>query len=328
MPARVSQVGYRPTLTPPRADASPGGIPRGAVEIRSTALEEPHIVSLEKRAYRIVALDLDGTLLNRAGEVSPDDAVALRRMRELGALVVLASGRMCASIRPWYHRLGVDGPVLAYNGGMVRDSEACGETVLFERALPARYGDWLIDYADEHHFHLNYYVEDTLYAKDDPELRRFADLYAKQTGSIYHFVPSLQQFTGREPTKIILITDPSLPGRFDPRRRDELYDEFNARWDGEVSLFKTNPEYLEFLNRETDKGVALAALARAYGIAREEVIAFGDGDNDAPMLAWAGLGVGVANVLPTARDAADFVSPYSNDESAVARTLEEAAAGY
>jgi Cof subfamily protein (haloacid dehalogenase superfamily) len=294
----------------------------------STALEEPRVVSLDKRTYRIVALDLDGTLLNRAGEVSSDDAAALRRMQELGALVVLASGRMCAAIRPWYHRLGVDGPVLAYNGGMVRDSEACGEAVLFEKALPARYGDWLIDYADEHRFHLNYYVEDTLYAKDDPELRRFADLYAKQTGSIYHFVPSLQQFKGREPTKIILITDPSTPGRFDPRRRDELYDEFSARWDGEVSLFKTNPEYLEFLNRGTDKGVALAALAGAYSTAREEVIAFGDGDNDAPMLAWAGFGVAVANAMATAREAADLISPCSNDESAVARTLEQVAAGY
>jgi hypothetical protein len=275
-----------------------------------------------KRRYRIVALDLDGTLLNSAGQVSADDAAALSHVRELGALVVLASGRMTAAIRPWYHRLGIDGPVLAYNGGMVRDSEERGEAILFEKALPARYADWLLDYADEHHFHLNYYLHDTLYAKDDPDLRRFADLYARQTGSVYHYVPSLQQFAGCDPTKIILITDPSLPGRFDPRRRDELYDEFRMRWDDEVSLFKTNPEYLEFLNRETDKGVGLEALAAAYSIPREEVMAFGDAGNDAPMLAWAGFGVAVANALPEARFEADYISPYSNNESAVARALE------
>ncbi|UCH33522.1 MAG: HAD hydrolase family protein, partial [Armatimonadota bacterium] len=182
-----------------------------------------------RRRYRIVALDLDGTLLDSKGEVSRDDAAALHRMRDLGALIVLASGRMTAAIRPWYHRLAVDGPVLAYNGGMVRDSEEKGEAVLFERALPARYGDWLIDYADEHHFHLNYYLDDVLYAKDDPDLRRFADLYANQTGSVYRFVPSLQQFKASAPTKIILITDPSVPGEHDPRRRDELYDEFRER---------------------------------------------------------------------------------------------------
>ena len=281
-----------------------------------------------RRRYRIVALDLDGTLLNRRGEVSPDDAAALHRMQDLGALVVLASGRMTGAIRPWYHRLGIDGPVLAYNGGMVRDSEDKGEPILFEKALPARYGDWLIDYADEHDFHLNYYLQDTLYAKDEPSLRRFADLYANQTGSVYHFVPSLQPFKGSAPTKIILISDPSEPGRFDPRCRDELYDEFHQRWEGEVSLFKTNPEYLEFLNRETDKGVGLEALARVYGVEREEVIAFGDAGNDAPMLAWAGLGVAVANAFDEARARADYVSPYSNDESAVARTLEEFMAGF
>lgn len=275
-----------------------------------------------KRRYGIVALDLDGTLLNSAGQVSPDDAAALRRLRELGALVVLASGRMTAAIRPWYHRLGIDGPVLAYNGGMVRDSEEKSETILLEKALPARYADWLLDYADEHRFHLNYYLHDTLYAKDDPDLRRFADLYAKQTGSVYHFVPTLRRFKGCDPTKIILITDPSLLGRFDSRCRDELYDEFRVRWDDEVSLFKTNPEYLEFLNRETNKGVGLEALAKAYSIPREEVIAFGDAGNDAPMLAWAGFGVAVANALAEARVEADYVSPYSNNESAVARTLE------
>jgi hypothetical protein len=274
-----------------------------------------------RRRYRLVALDLDRTLLDHAGQVSPDDTAALRRMCEMDALVVLASGRMTAAIRPWYHRLGIDGPVIAYNGAMVRDSEGCGEPVLFEKALPPRYGDCLIDYADANQFHLNYYLNDVLYARDDPGLRRFADLYANQTGSVFHFVVSLQQFKGCAPTKIILITDPTIPGLPDPRCRDELYDEFRARWDQEISLFKTNPEYLEFLNREADKGVGLAALAAAYDIAREEVIAFGDGDNDTPMLAWAGLGVAVANAVPAAQAAADYVSPYTNDESAVARTL-------
>lgn len=281
-----------------------------------------------RRKYRLVALDLDGTLLNSNGEVSPDDAKALQRMRELGALVVLASGRMTSSIRPWYHRLHIDGPVIAYNGGMVRDSIANGETMLFERALPAQYADWLIDYCDEHRFQLNYYLRDVLYGQDDPELRRFADLYTNQTGSVFEFVPSLARFKGCEPTKLILITDRSTPGRPDPRHRDELYEEFVARWDGEVSIFRTNPEYLEFIHRETDKGVGLAALAKAYDIAREEVIAFGDAGNDAPMLAWAGLGVAVANATEDARATADFISPYTNAESAVAKTLAELIEGF
>jgi len=277
----------------------------------------------DKRPVRIVALDLDGTLLNSAGGISPHDIAALQALHQRGVHVCLASGRMTAAIRPTFDVLGLDGPVIAYNGAMVRDSVANAEALVLEVPLPARYGDYLIDYAEREHHHLNYYHEDLLYARDDPALRRFADIYANQTGSVFHFVPSLRQFEGREPTKIILITDPSTPGSPDPRRRDELYDVFQARWGGEVSLFKTNPEYLEFLNRDVDKGVGIEALARYCNVPRGQVMAFGDGENDAPMLAWAGVGVAVANAKPSVKSVADVVLPYSNDESPIARAVEE-----
>ena len=277
----------------------------------------------DKRPVRIVALDLDGTLLNSRGEISPDDIATLQMLHRRGVQVCLASGRMTAAIRPTFGVIGLDGPVIAYNGAMVRDSLARGEALILEIPLPARYGDYLIDYAEREHHHLNYYHGDLLYAREDPSLRRFADLYAKQTGSVFHFVPSLQQFKGREPTKIILITDPTVPGRPDPRHRDELCDVFEAKWDGQVSLFKTNPEYLEFLNRDVDKGVALEALARYFNVPRGQVMAFGDGENDAPMLAWAGVGVAVSNAKPKVKAVADVVLPYSNDESPIARAVEE-----
>jgi hypothetical protein len=276
-----------------------------------------------KRPVRIVALDLDGTLLNSEGAISPEDVAALRMLHERGVVICLASGRMTAAIRPTFEVIGVDGPVIAYNGAMVRDSLARGEALILEIPLPARYGDYLIDYAEREHYHLNYYHQDLLYARDDPSLRRFADIYANQTGSIFDFVPSLQRFKGCEPTKIILITDPTVPGQPNPRHRDELYDVFEAKWDGEVSLFKTNPEYLEFLNRDVDKGVGLEALARYYNAPRGQVMAFGDGENDAPMLAWAGVGVAVSNAKPKVKSVADVVLPYSNDESPIARAVEE-----
>jgi hypothetical protein len=277
----------------------------------------------DKRPVRIVALDLDGTLLNSRGEIASDDIAALRMLHQRGVQVCLASGRMTAAIRPTFGVIGVDGPVIAYNGAMVRDSLTRGEAVILEIPLPARYGDYLVDYAERERHHLNYYRQDLLYAGEDPALRRFADLYAKQTGSVFHFVRSLQQFKGCQPTKIILITDPTVPGRPDPRHRDELYEAFEAKWDGEVSLFKTNPEYLEFLNRDVDKGVALEALARYFNVPRGQVMAFGDGENDAPMLAWAGVGVAVSNAKPKVKAVADVILPYSNDDSPIAHAVEE-----
>ena len=276
----------------------------------------------QRHPIRIIALDLDGTLFDDRGEISPLDQAALRRFHAQGGLVVLASGRMTAAIRPTGARLGIDGPIIAYNGAMVRDALARGNTVLLHQPLPARYADELVDYAHRERFHLNYYLDDVLHAWDDPELRRYADIYARQTGSIFHFAPDLRAFRGSSPTKIILITDRSVPGRYNPRGRDELYDLWQRRWGEEVRITRTNPNYLEFWNREVDKGTALAAIALHYGIPREETMAFGDARNDLPMLRWAEVGVAVANAEEEVKAAADYVSPFTNNESAVGRAIE------
>lgn len=273
---------------------------------------------------RLVALDLDGTLLDSRGEASDEDAAALRSFHRDGVVVVLASGRMTSAVRPWYDKLGVDGPVISYNGAMARDSDARGSPVLLEKPLPAPYADELIDYADRHHFHLNYYLDEVLYGKDDPLLRRYADIYTRQTGSVFHFVRNFERFRRCEPTKIILITDPSVAGENDPRRRDEQYEYWASRWAGLVAIMKTNPEYLEFLDLDANKGDALEAICRAYGIGQEETAAFGDGDNDAAMLRWAGVGIAVANASGACRAAADIILAQTNDESPVARAFESA----
>jgi len=271
---------------------------------------------------RLVALDLDGTLLDTTGKPSEEDTEALRRFHRQGGIVVLASGRMTATVRPWYDVLGVDGPVISYNGAMARDSSARGSVILLEKPLPAEYAGELIDYADRHHFHLNYYLDEVLYGKDDALLKPYAGIYARQTGSVFHFVRNFERFRGCEPTKIILITDPSVPGESHPRRRDEQYDVWAARWARHVAVVKTNPEYLEFLHMEANKARALAAISDAYGIEREETAAFGDGDNDAPMLDWAGIGIAVANASEACRAAADILLPQTNDQSPIARAFE------
>ncbi len=276
----------------------------------------------EPRPFRLVALDLDGTLLNDQGEISPSDAAALRRFAAAGGFVVLASGRMTANIRPFNDMLGLDGPTIGYNGALARDSQAAGSQVIVETPLPARYADELMDYTGRERFHLNYYLEERLYARNDPELRRFADLYSRQTGAVFHFVPDLERFRGREPTKCILITDPTLPGRPDPRHRDELYQEWHTRWAAEVTIMRTNPEYLEFYHREVSKASALAAVARHCDVEQPLALAFGDNYNDLSMLKWAGCGVAVANATPDVKAGADWVSPLTNNESAVADALE------
>lgn len=288
------------------------------------------------RPFRLLALDLDGTLLSRAEaalsgqenkavvdrwRVSKEDARALRQFAEGGGIIVLASGRMTANIRPIYDQLGLDGPTIAYNGARARESRAAGEGVILETALPASYADELLDYTARERFHLNYYYQEKLYARDDQQLRRYADFYSQQTGAVFEFLPDLTCFRGLEPTKLLLVTDPSNPDQPNPRHRDELYAVWQARWGSRVTVMRTNPEYLEFYHREADKGRALAAIAAHYDIPQHLTLALGDNFNDVSMLQWAGCGVAVANANADAIDAADWVSPRSNNESAVADAL-------
>jgi hydroxymethylpyrimidine pyrophosphatase-like HAD family hydrolase len=272
----------------------------------------------EPRPFALIALDLDGTLLGDGGEISQPDAEALRGFSEAGGVVVLASGRMTANIRPFYDKIGIDGPTIAYNGALARESATQGADVILETPLPARYADELVSYTEREHFHLNYYLDETLYARDESALRRFADLYSGQTGAFFHFVPDLTRFHGCEPTKLILVTDPTIPGKPDPRHRDELCDVWSARLGNEVTVMRTNPEYLEFYHREAGKGRALLALADRYGIDHSLTMAFGDNFNDVSMLQAAGCGIAVANANEETTSAADWVSPLTNNESAVA----------
>ncbi len=253
----------------------------------------------EPRPFRLIALDLDGTLLNDRREISPRDAAALRQFAQSGGLVVLASGRMTANIRPFCDAMGIDGPTIGYNGALARDSLAAGAEVIVETALPARYADELLDYTRRERFHLNNYRDEQLYASDD-----------------------LERFRGREPTKCILVTDPTVPGSPDPRHRDELYDLWHARWGAGVTVMRTNPEYLEFYHRDASKAAALAAVARHCGIEQALTLSFGDNYNDLSMLEWAGCGVAVANATPEVKAGVDWVSPLTNNESAVADAID------
>jgi len=277
---------------------------------------------LSPRPFRLIALDIDGTLLDDRGEVSAANADALKRFVDSGGLVVLASGRMTDNIRPFYTLMGIDGPTIGYNGALARDSVDGGFGVILETPLPARYGDYLIDYAERQRFLLNYYMGEKLYAQDDPSLRRFADLYSRQTGARYHFVPDLRRFRGCRPTKLIIVTDPTDANNPNPRHRDELYEMWTERWGSEVTVMRTNPEYLEFYHRDASKGRALGAVANRYRIDRSLTLAFGDNYNDVSLLQSAGLGVAVANANADAKAAAGWVSPLSNNENAIADSID------
>lgn len=272
---------------------------------------------------KMIALDLDGTLLNNKREIPEENKRILNEASQKGILIALSSGRMTESIEPTGDLLGIDCAIIAYNGAMIRTKKSDGRKIIFHKPLQAKYCDMLIKYTLKNHFMLNLYYEDKLFSQDDKALKKYSDLYSSQNGATYNFVEDISIFKEKDATKLILISDPSSGSNYDTRSRDGQYDYFNKKIGKEVNVTKTNPEYLEFMNKEVDKGIGIKKLAEHYSINISEVIAFGDGDNDAPMLAESGIGVAMKNAGQESKKAAKIVSEWTNEEAGVAKILKK-----
>ena len=259
--------------------------------------------------FELIALDLDFTLLDDAHQISPRNLAAVRRCRDLGVKVIITSGRMFRCTVPYLHTIGLETPIIAYNGAYIRD-EHTGE-VLLDEHLDLDVAREMVEFCDREGLNLNYYLDDSLYIAHP---NSWAELYSARTGAPLNPVGDLRCFSERAPTKALIVADPELITR--------LYARFAPRYADRAYVTISNVEYLEFMPRGVDKGQALALLAAHYGIPREKVIAFGDADNDTPMIRWAGLGVAMANAKPDAKAAAQRLAPAYNEDG-VAAVLEE-----
>ncbi|MCS7180624.1 MAG: Cof-type HAD-IIB family hydrolase [bacterium] len=268
---------------------------------------------------KLLAIDLDGTLLNNKGEINEEDKIALRKFSIKGGIIVLASGRMTDRISYYSDILGIDTPLIGYNGAMVRLTKRENRKIIYHKPVPLKYSKFIIEYCLKNNFFLNFYYNDKLYSQNIPTLRKYAEIYSKQTGSIYNFIDDLRVMKNKKPTKLILITDSQNINI--ERTRDYQFKYFKKKFGKNLNIVKTNPEYLEFMNKKVSKGTGLKVIAEYYGIKREEIIAFGDGENDIEMLLFSGISVVPKNSNSKVKKIAKIVSDFSNDESYISRFL-------
>ncbi len=265
---------------------------------------------------RLFAFDLDGTLLNSRKEISPANAAALEQMMESGAVVAFASGRLGSSMKQFFPRLGRDLAMLTLNGAEVFLDSRNGYRRVYSAPLSPFHADYLIRYAQDKPFALNYYFEDRLYSVKNKMSSSWIDLYYQQTSTSYNFLNSFESLAGRAPSKIIFVGEPS--------EIDGQESRFRAAWKkNPVYICRTWTHYLEFLNIKANKGIGLEALASAYGIGMSDVVAFGDAQNDIPMLSRAGWGVAMKNSDEKVKRSAARVTDFTNDQDGVAREWEK-----
>jgi Cof subfamily protein (haloacid dehalogenase superfamily) len=250
-------------------------------------------------AYRLVALDLDGTVIG-ADLVVPDAvrrAVAAAQAR--GVHVTLATGRSFEAALPFARALAIHDPLICYQGALVRHP-LTGE-VSHHRPMPGPSAvEAVAALLAADIFVVACVGERLCIAGRRPELDFYLRFHPE--GGEIVVAPDLAALAAATPpTKILFVAAPAVVAR-------ELAA-LAARFAGRLAVVRSHEHFGELTAPGVDKGVALAALARRLGVPREEVLAIGDQENDLPMLAWAGLGLAIGNAVPAVRQAAAAVLP-------------------
>ena len=242
-----------------------------------------------------MALDLDGTILDLQLNLDPRDVEALNRIIRAGVTVVACTGRPFPGALPWVEKLGLDGPIICYQGAQVRMPD--GSTIL-DHGIEHDLAMEVIRFARERDLHVQAYRDDQLIVeRDRPE----AHEYANHAGMEIHVVGDLDAAMGPTTPKVVIVSASNT--------LEKLLPEVRKRWEGRLNAATSTPRYLEFTSIESDKASALAFLCARLGIPQDQSVAVGDGRNDASMIAWAGLGVAVEGSPPEVISAADRTIP-------------------
>ncbi len=262
------------------------------------------------RLPRLVAFDLDGTLLDPGKLLTARTAAALQALAARGTICVLASGRMYRNcMEPYVADLALGTPVICYNGAVILDP-ATGR-IVSEKPVPPEVGRQVIDFAAETGRTLNIYHEDVLYCREETEWTR---LYCGRTTARPTFRDDLYEWFGqRISTKLLILDHPPII--------EQLCAQWQQRLDGQLYVTISDPEYLEFMNPGASKGWALRTVCEQLGVDPADTAAFGDARNDMPLLQAAGYGVAMANARPELQAVADEIAP-GNDVDGVAQVIE------
>ncbi len=264
-----------------------------------------------KQEYKMIILDLDGTLTNSKKVITPKTKAALMHAQEKGVRLVLASGRPTYGITAIAEELQLSqyhGYILAFNGGKIID--CTNNNTLFEQTLSPDLVPLLYKGAMEGGMHILTYQGKSIAATstEDKYVREEAFIN-KLPITLY---PNFLEQIVYPINKCLIVGDPI------PLHQVEL--QLAKVLEGEMSIYRSADYFLECVPLNVDKAQSLAKLLELTGIKREEVIACGDGYNDLSMIRFAGLGVAMANANEDIRQQADYVT-LSNEEDGVAKVV-------
>lgn len=263
--------------------------------------------------FRLLVLDLDGTLTNSKKEITSRTLNLLLEVQKRGVRVVLASGRPTYGVAPIADKLCLaeyGGYIVAYNGGEIVNWQT--KETLYEDTIDPVFIPYLYWCAKKNDFAIVTYHQEFVLTErpNDEYVLKEALLNVMKIKPVSHFLSSITFPV----TKCMIVGNPSRLVVLEK----EMFDQLKGR----MEVYRSEPYFLELVPKGIDKAASLEILVSDMGLSTDEVIACGDGFNDISMIKLAGMGVAMANAQPEVKEHADFIT-LSNDEDGIAQVVEK-----
>jgi Cof subfamily protein (haloacid dehalogenase superfamily) len=263
----------------------------------------------EHMKYKLLAVDIDGTLINNNREVTPKTREYIKKAIDAGIVFTISSGRPVQGVKLITNQINVDIPVITYNGAMVITAD--GKNIIYSCNMKEE--DVLIidRCGKERDTTIAIWSANKLYTNriDERTIR-----YSQASGTKPQLYHDPKELFSQGISKMLWYDEIERINTFEKEMQNELGPT--------VNFHTSQPIYLEFVHKNASKAIALEKLGEYYGINKDEMIAVGDGFNDLSMIEYAGLGVAMDNAPEEVKQASDFVT-LSNEEDGVAYVIEK-----
>ncbi|MDO5095262.1 MAG: Cof-type HAD-IIB family hydrolase [Peptostreptococcaceae bacterium] len=247
---------------------------------------------------KLIALDLDNTLLNSKKEIEPETLEALRTAKAKGVFIALVTGRILATTKYYANQIGEGTICVSFNGSVTYDTQMREEKLLSMEMIRR-----LADYCHEHELFLQFYDQSKVIVGEEND-KLFRDPDLKHT--TYEIVKDLRQVRDIRSAKAMIVDD--------PKKIKMLIKEIKNKFGKELIITQSEDCLIEILPLNAGKRNALKRLAESLGIKQQEVMACGDNHNDTEMVDWSGLGVAVANAVPKLKEKAQYITQAENSK--------------
>lgn len=270
--------------------------------------------------YKLLCIDMDGTLLNSRKKISTRAKEAIKKAHDRGVHIVITTGRIYSNAAYYSSLVGVKSPVIAGNGAIVREKDS--DEIIYKSALPQATIDSILEICSKYQVNLNFHTMEEIYS-GSKILRTFYKLMFKSTmktnykttihyTAVHQWKSILQKHSG----EVLKCEAYAL------NRKRVMAAKLHLERLNTMEIVSTGKFSFDITVRGVSKGSAVKFLAEYYGIKREEVMVIGDGENDLTMILYAGLGVAMRNAVDLVKRNADFITD-SNDEDGVAKAIEK-----